>query len=168
MRSVKNYPDEYVRRCLKDTDCYTGWKEELRYLLCNYEEHLIRQQSETFRNVRLNRIWKRFSRLSVEHILPQSKGSQSPLYTVEDRAFYQSKEDLEDIFVHRLGNLLFLPSHMNSQLKDKHPEDKADAYRQTRLLSAINVAGSIDNYGWNDKQTKIREKELINWILDEF
>lgn len=140
----KNYPPEYIRSCLKYKDCYNGWEEQLRYLLSHYEKYLEEQRYEKKQN-----IWTEPAKLSVEHILPQSKG------------------DEED--VHRLGNLLLLPPDINSQLKDKSPEEKANGYRQTGLLSAIQVAEVIEDCGeWNVMLIHDREEALIDWILEEW
>ena len=87
----------------EEPDCYERWQEELRYLLCRYEEYLAAQQGQTFNNQQWNRIWEKSASDSIEHILPQSKGSQEPTDTD---------------FVHRLGNLLLLPPRLNSELSD--------------------------------------------------
>ena len=133
-----------------NTDCYNAWEDELRYVLCRYEEHLAEQRGQTFDNEQWNRIWQESAANSIEHILPQSKGSQS------------------GIFVHRLGNLLLLPPRLNSTLGDKDPKEKADDYRQTGLLSAGDVAKTICEHGWDEAQIETREDEITEWIYNEF
>jgi len=87
---------------------------------------------------------------SIEHILPQSKGSQEP--TDAD-------------FVHRLGNLLLLPPRLNSELSDKEPIDKACRYQQTGLLIAAEVAQTIQGKGeWERSQIEEREQKIREWI----
>ena len=137
-----------------NADCYNGWEDELRYVLCRYEEHLAEQLGQTFDNEQWNRIWQESASNSIEHILPQSKGSQ-----------YRSQTS---IFVHRLGNLLLLPPRLNSTLGDKDPQAKADDYRQTGLLSAGDVAETICKHGWDEAQIEIREDEITTWIYDQF
>lgn len=139
---------------LWDTDCYNGWEAELRYLLCRYEEHLAAQRGQTFDNEQWNRIWQESAAHSIEHILPQSQGSQ---FSFGNR-----------IFIHRLGNLLLLPPRLNSTLGDKTPTEKADAYRQTGLLSAVDVAQTIQKDGWDEPEIETRESELLSWILQEY
>ena len=139
---------------LWDTDCYNGWEAELRYLLCRYEEHLAAQRGQTFDNEQWNRIWQESAANSIEHILPQSQGSQ---FSFGNR-----------IFIHRLGNLLLLPPRLNSTLGDKTPTEKADAYRQTGLLSAVDVAQTIQKDGWDEPEIETRESELLSWILQEY
>ena len=55
-----------------------------------------------------------------------------------------------------------------STLGDKYPQEKADDYRQTGLLSAGDVAEMICKHGWDEAQIEIREDELTTWIYDEF
>ena len=137
-----------------NTDCYNGWEDELRYVLCRYEEHLAKQRGQTFDNEQWNRIWQESAANSIEHILPQSKGSQHSWQ--------------KGVFVHRLGNLLLLPPRLNSTLGGKDPQEKADDYRQTGLLSAGDVAKTICKYGWDETQIEIREDEITEWIYNEF
>ena len=139
---------------LRNVDCYNGWEAELRYVLCRYEEHLAEQRGQTFDNEQWNRIWQESAANSIEHILPQSKGSQN---------IWQ-----EGIFVHRLGNLLLLPPRLNSTLGGKDPQEKADDYQGTGLLSAVDVAKTIQEYGWGEAEIKSREDEITEWIYDEF
>ena len=132
---------------------YEGWEPELRYLLFRYEEHLTAQRGQKITNEQWDRLWTDSAVNSIEHIHPQSSGSQKPL---------SGKQT--GIFVHRLGNLLLLPPNENSQLGDKNPKDKADTYRGTGLLSAIEVAQTIQQNGWGVDQVEEREERLIKWI----
>ena len=113
---------ESALRQLENSNCYEGWEDELRYLLFRYEENLAEQQGQTFDNEQWDRIWQRSAAQSIEHILPQSRGSQEPL------------ENQEGVFVHRLGNLLLLRPGLNSQLNDLEPEAKVDKYIRTGLF----------------------------------
>ena len=149
-----DYTIEEVYDQVWNTDCYNGWEDELRYVLYRYEEHLAEQLGQTFDNEQWNRIWQESAANSIEHILPQSKGSQ-----------YSRQEG---IFVHRLGNLLLLPPRLNSTLGDKDPKEKAEDYRQTGLLSAGNVAEMICKHGWDEAQIEIREDKITEWIYNEF
>lgn len=139
------------------TNWYEGWETELRYLLFRYEEHLAKQLGQRFDNEQWRRIWEDSPSRSIEHIFPQSKGSQEPL-----------RDSQEGIYVHRLGNLLLLPPGLNSKLGNKDPEDKAPCYRQTGLFSAADVARTIDEYGWEADQIKEREQRMITWIREKW
>ena len=143
---IKFHPHEL----LCNTNCYEGWQKELRYLLCHYEEYLSAQQGQQFSNEQWNRIWEKSAASSIEHILPQSKSSQI------------------NSSVHRLGNLLLLPSGMNSELGDKDPEEKADDYNQFGFFDAKKVAQTIKNHGWTDEQIEEREEEIIGWVAMEW
>ena len=153
----KNYSFDSVQDQLTNTNCYEGWEDELRYLLFRYEEYLVEQQGQGFSNEQWNRIWQASAAQSIEHIQPQSKGSHEPL-----------EADEEGVFVHRLGNLLLLPPNLNSQLSDKDPEEKADAYINTGLLIAKEVGQKIKQSGWGPEQIEEREKQLIKWIQCEW
>lgn len=139
---------------LINMDCYSKWKEELRYLLYRYEEYLSRERGQTFTNDQWNRIWEASASNSIEHILPQSKGSQQ---------LYQ-----DGIFVHQIGNLLLLPPGLNSKLRDKDPVDKVKAYRKIGLHIAVDVAETISNNEWNDENIKKRGEEIQNWVIEEY
>ena len=141
----------------EDINWYEGWETELRYLLFRYEEHLAEQQGQRFDNEQWRRIWEDSPSRSIEHIFPQSKGSQVPL-----------KAGQEGIFVHRLGNLLLLEPGLNSTLGDKDPEVKAPCYRQTGLFSARDVAQTIGEQGWGAGQIKERERRMIEWIREKW
>ena len=144
------YTIDEVAEQLSYADCYTKWKEELRYVLYRYEEHLAEQRGQTFDNEQWNRIWQESAANSIEHILPQSRGKQNGWQ------------------VHRLGNLLLLPPPLNSGLGDKDPQAKVDDYRRTGLFIAAEVADMIQEYGWGEAEIKSREDEITEWIYDEF
>ena len=142
------YTMDDIGDSLCNKDCYTKWKEELRYLLCRYEEHLAEERGQRFSNEQWNRIWEESAAKSIEHILPQSKGSES--------------------LVHRLGNLLLLPPGLNSELGDKDPKAKVDDYQRTGLLIARDVAETIQKEGWSEVEIETRENELLTWIFREY
>ena len=152
----KDHDIESALRNLRDSNCYEGWQDELRYLLYRYEEHLAEQQDQKFRNEQWNRIWQVSAAQSIEHILPQSRGSQEPL------------ENQEGVFVHRLGNLLLLSPGLNSALRDREPIAKVNDYRKTGLLIAAEIAQTIERNGWGIEQIKRREQQLLNWIRSDF
>ena len=150
-----DYTEVEIYKRLRDEDCYTKWKEELRYLLCRYEEHLAEKRGQRFSNEQWSRIWEESAANSIEHILPQSKGSQ-----------FKWKQGSS--FVHTLGNLLLLPPRLNSKLRDKDPEAKVDAYQRTGLLIAGDVAETIQKEGWGEVEIETREEEILEWIFREY
>lgn len=144
---------EWAVEQLKNENCYEGWEEELRYLLYEYEQHLAEQQGQNFSNEQWSRIWEASASDSIEHILPQSKGSNERI-----------KEGEEGIFVHRLGNLLLLPPGLNSKLGDSDPIEKSEAYKNTGLLCAVEVANKMQKEGWGVEQVEEREKRILDWV----
>lgn len=153
----KDRNTESAARQLKNSNCYRRWEDELRYLLFRYEKYLVEQQGQTLSDKEWNLIWHTSAAQSIEHIQPQSKGSQEPL-----------EANGKGIFVHRLGNLLLLPPNVNSKLSDKDPEEKADSYINTGLLIAKEVGQTIKQSGWSTEQIEEREKQLIEWIQCEW
>lgn len=141
----------------ENTNWYEGRETELRYLLFRYEEHLAEQRGQQFDNEQWRRIWEDSPARSIEHIFPQSKGSQDPL-----------RDDQEGIYVHRLGNLLLLPPETNSKLGNKDPEEKTSYYRQNGFFSAADVAQTIETQGWGNDQIKEREQRMIAWIREKW
>ena len=137
-------------------NCYTRWSEELRYLLYRYEEHLAKQKGVSLNNVQWKCIWDDSAANSIEHILPQSSGSQEPLDPGQ-----------EGVFVHRLGNLMLLPPEDNSTAGSQEPKAKVNIYRGTRLLVAEEVAETIKKEeNWDIEQIQAREQRLMKWITE--
>ena len=144
-----NFDIDVAYDLLYNVDCYNKWEQELRYLLCRYEEHLVKERGQTFSNEQWNRIWQESPSRSIEHISPQSS--------------YRNYDHR-----HRLGNLLILPPRLNSQLRDKSPELKADDYQRTGLLIAADVAETIKKDGWGQEEIEHRTGDILHWISSEY
>lgn len=143
---------------IEKPNCYRRWEEELRYLLYRYEEHLAEQQRQSLNRRNWNDIWEDSASRSIEHILPQSRGSQEPLDSSQ-----------EGVFVHRLGNLLLLPPDDNSRAGGQEPKAKTNVYRGTKLLIAEEVAETIEEKdGWDIEQIEERERRLMGWIQEKW
>ena len=147
------FPVAEAVKNLRATDCYTGWGEELRYFFHRYEECLARKAGQNFNNEQWNRIWESSAADSIEHIRPQSWWASIGL-------------EPDYVEMHRLGNLLILPPKLNSKLKDKSPNEKADDYGKTGLLLAQQVADRLQD--WSFDATKERENALLEWALQEW
>lgn len=141
----KKFPIEEAVKSLRNADCCNGWAHELRYFMFRYEEHLTREAGNNFQNEQWERIWEANPSKSIEHIFPKNKAS--------------------DDVKHVLGNLMMLPPKLNSKLQDKEPRQKFEAYRQTGLLSAVEVASTSR---WSKKAVREREKNLLRWATDEW
>ena len=141
----------------ENPNCYVGWEEELHYLLFCYEKHLAEQTGQNLSQEQWNRIWQESAAKSIEHILPQSKGSQEPL-----------EEGEAGIYVHRLGNLLLLPLGDNSRLSNNDPEEKVTSYEDSGFFIARDVAKTIRHCGWGTEQIEERERKILEWARDEW
>ncbi len=143
-----------VVKNLYNKDCYKDWSEELRYLLYRYEEHLAEKGGQKINEGMWNRIWEVDPSKSIEHIFPQSRGSDSPT--------------TNGLYVHRLGNLVMLPPGVNSKLRDLLPNQKAETYAKQGLLQAIEVSKLIAKRKWNREVAQKRERRLIRWATKEW
>jgi hypothetical protein len=143
-----------VIKKLYNKDCYKDWSEELRYFLYRYEEHLAQKAGQKINEGMWNRIWEVDPSKSIEHIFPQSRGSDSPT--------------TNGLYVHRLGNLVMLPPGVNSKLRDLLPNQKADTYAKQGLLQAIEVSKLIAKRKWNREAAQKRERRLIRWATQEW
>lgn len=143
---------------IEKPNCYRRWEEELRYLLYRYEEHLAEQKGLSLNNAQWQCIWDDTASNSIEHILPQSNGSQEPLDPGQ-----------EGVFVHRLGNLMLLPPDDNSSAGDQEPKAKVNVYQRSNLLIVNEVVKTIEKQdGWGIEQIEVREQRLIKWIKEKW
>lgn len=140
------FPIDRAIENLRKANCYTEWQEELRYFYFRYEEHLARKAGQIFDNEQWNRIWIANAADSIEHMMPQSAGS--------------------DELVHRLGNLVLLPPKLNSKLGAKKPKEKRADYEQTGLFIAQEAAGFLGH--WTARAIKTREEALLDWARQEW
>ena len=140
------YTIEFAVKSLRNSNCYEGWADELRYFMSRYEEYLAKEDDLNFKNEQWEKIWAESPSKSIEHIWPQSKAP--------------------DNVKHTLGNLMLLPPNLNSKLRDKPPKEKREAYRQTGLLIAEKVA-SVSRR-WSRKTVKERESEILKWAAVEW
>jgi hypothetical protein len=53
-------------------DRYSGWQEELRYLMFQYDEYLSRKAGSAINATEWNKIWAQDPSKSIKHIEPQS------------------------------------------------------------------------------------------------
>ena len=143
-----NYPISAAIDSLRGVNFYEGREDELRYFMFRYEEFLAHKQGLNYRNEQWNKIWLQSPARSIEHIWAQSK----------------APDDIR----HTIGNLVLLPPQLNSTLQDKHPKEKAEAYRKTGLLIAEEVAELVEEGRWSKKSVKHRETALLKWAASEW
>jgi hypothetical protein len=150
----EDFPIDAVVEKLQNQDCYQGWTEELRYFFFRHDEHLAEEAGLVLNAAQWNKIWADEPSKSVEHIYPQSQGSEDPAS--------------KGIFVHRLGNLMMLPPGVNSKLQDDSPKEKSSTYNSCGLLGAIQVGKLIKSDKWNRTAIEKRERQLIKWAASEW
>ena len=127
-----DYPIAQAIQYRRGGDCYDGWTDELRYIFFRYEEQLARKENSEVTNLQWEHVWASDASRSIEHIRPQS----------------EAPEDIR----HTLGNLMLLPPRLNSRLQDRPPQEKAEAYRSTGFLHAIEVSDMLQSSpGWSKR-----------------
>jgi hypothetical protein len=131
---------DWAVESIRNTNCYEGWEEELRYLMYRYEED---HTDSHLTNEQWSRIWEESASHSIEHIQAQETGAK---------------------FIHRLGNLMLLPPGLNGKLNAKKPIEKVDDYRATGLYGANEVAKIIETSGWKLAQVEEREERILDWV----
>ena len=153
--------NDAIRELRDRADCFTNWRDDLRFFMYRREEYLVRKkQKERRSGVRhkerdnnWSAIWAAKSSRSIEHIFPQKTAPND--------------------FKHRLGNLMLLPPEVNSGLQVTPPMDKRQAYRDTGLLIADEVAGLLDGLKaegkeWGEEAVEKRGEDLLRWAETEW
>ena len=143
---------------LRNTDCYDGWEESLRYFLYARERWLDEQSGRPVPSAHWNKIWQKSASSTIEHILPQSPDIDGAWAGM----LRASGVEAESV-CHRLGNLVLLPKPLNSQASNSDFSVKRETYRQTGLAITDEIA-SHDS--WGLEQIEARENELIEWAAE--
>lgn len=145
----KDFPIDQAVEALRNTNCYEGWGDELRYFMFKYEAYLSKQSKKPFSEDQWEQIWMASPSDSIEHIWAQSSALEK--------------------HKHRLGNLVLLSPKWNSKLGAKPVKEKLEPYRETGLLVAGRVAKMIEKHGvWKKTQIDEREEDLLKWAATEW
>lgn len=152
--------DDAVKAGLIGKDIYDESPEACRYLLWNYEEHLAKSAGTNATIDEHDRaaIWKLRAVDSLEHIHPQNPGSAdgwSGKLVDSDGLVHPINEE-----VGRIGNLLLMPSPLNSTAKTHSFADKKRIYAQHNLRSVREVCARED---WNLAEITTRETAIVEW-----
>lgn len=110
--SLKSYWDEWYWR-----------REDTRYVLFRYEEHLAAKAGGLINASEWNKIWATDPAKSIEHVKPQHS---------------------EVGYLHNLGNLTMLPPGVNSSLGGCTPDEKADTYIECGLRGTAAIGREIN------------------------
>lgn len=152
----KAYPINQAIQEMKNSDRYNGWENDLRYFLYRYEESLCKKQGGDISNEMWEQIWGKSATTTIEHIHPQS--SSKNWYGKLGRGRNQLERN-----VHRIGNLILLPPHINSQAGQKPFAKKKDIYQDNFLRMHGEVIKCRD---WNKERINKREKVLLDWAKE--
>lgn len=141
------------------------WPEEARYILWRYEEHLAAKvgKGATIDPQERYKIWKLNASDSLEHIFPQNPQQNGPWKGKMKRAGGRS-QPIED-HVHRIGNLLLLPTPLNSEASRKSFAEKKVLYARHHLRQIDKVTSLED---WTLDSIEARENEIIEFVKTEW
>ena len=139
----KNYPieqavDEFKKNVEYDED-------DVRYILFKYDTHLGKKMGLNSISRHWETIWAEPPNATIEHISP--------------------RKDKQD-YMQRFGNLLILPSGINSKLNHTPVNEKGEMYMNTGLLIAKEVVERLDD--WNESAVDERENRIFEWIQKEW
>jgi hypothetical protein len=129
-----------------------------RYLLWNYEEHLAQESGSgaTFDEHERAAIWKERASDSIEHVFPQTPG---PGWEGKMKLPGQPEQTIHNN-VGRIGNLILLPTALNSEAKARPFSEKKVLYERHRLRMIAEVVAKED---WTLEQIEEREKAIAAW-----
>jgi uncharacterized protein with ParB-like and HNH nuclease domain len=108
-----------------------------------------------------NTVFAGFTKLSIEHILPQNPSEKSQwveLFTEEDRKN----------MTHNLGNLVLLSRSKNSSLGRKDFSEKKELYFSASVSVFPNSVRVMKHEIWNPALLQDRHKILINKVLEHY
>lgn len=150
------YPIDQAIQEMKNSDRYEGWENDLRYFLYRYEEYLCKKQKGQISNEMWEQIWSKSAVTTIEHIHPQSPSNNW------SGKLGRGRNQLEKN-VNRIGNLLLLPPHINSQAGQKTFAEKKKIYKSNFLRMHAEVIKCRD---WNKDHINKREKVLLDWASE--
>ena len=157
----EDYSADKAAEQLKQQDCYDNWTDELRYFLRRYEEYLCNEQGCTISEDTWKAIWNSSSSKTIEHICPQRFETQASW-----NKKLGTKKDYIQKQINRIGNLVLLPSSINSKIGNKSFAEKKEIYEVHRQLKMLDEIIRLDD--WNSETLEEREDKLIEWAKLEW
>lgn len=158
----KDYPIATAVAELKGKPWYRDYKDQLKYVLFRYEEHLAKQNGTQISAQVWSQIWSDTPSKTIEHIYPETYTSK--LQTNWPNPKVTCQEEL-DTFVHNIGNLTLLPPGLNSSLGQKPFRDKKAEYKRYGLRITDDV---VKKRSWKKKDIEAREQDILNFIQTEW
>jgi hypothetical protein len=134
-----------------------------RYLLWNYEEHLAQSSGPgaTFDEQERTTIWKQRASDSIEHVFPQTPG---PGWEGKMQIPGQPEEAIQHN-VGRIGNLILLPTVLNSEAQARPFREKKELYARHQLRMISEITARED---WGLESINEREEIIANWAKNRW
>jgi len=148
-----------IGRILKEEKTYGVWNQELRYFLYHYEMELSRKNSDYFSQKDWDIIWSKNIENTIEHIYPQ-----------QDTDKWKGKVPRnKDHYRHVIGNLILLPTKLNSKASNDDFKTKVDIYNSTDIKAAKEVGqlySDWDFHSINDRTDHLIKFAQSFWSID--
>lgn len=151
--------DDAVKEGLIGKNFYES-ADACRYLLWNYEEFLASSAGSgaTYDEQERSAIWKQRASDSIEHLFPQNPDSSGP-WSGKMRRPDGTIEAVEN-HVGRIGNLVLLPSALNSEAKARAFDNKKNIYEKHNLRMFREIC---DKPYWTLSEINDRDAKIASW-----
>ncbi|MDR0611239.1 MAG: DUF262 domain-containing HNH endonuclease family protein [Planctomycetaceae bacterium] len=131
---------------LKNINFYEGVKKYSKFILGKIEENRTKV-AVNFRD----------SRISIEHIMPQT------LSNSWKNELGENNENVHKQYLHNIGNLIL--TEFNGEIGNKSFTDKKDKLNKSSLNFRLDV---INRDSWNERDIKEHQENMISWLLETF
>lgn len=150
--------DLIAEQIYRDSDCYTSWEKELRYLLYKYEQYLVNQSNSNLNEVSWSNIWNNTPHKTIEHIMPQTMN-----------LFWKGKvgsgKDKYQNTINRIGNFTLLPGNKNSELSNSAFEEKKSVYKKSNLNIMQSIISEKD---WDSITIDKRSRLIADFVKEHW
>jgi len=148
-----------IGRILKEEKSYGIWNSELRYFLYHYEKELSKNQNFYFSEKNWDVIWSKNIDNTIEHIYPQQDSDNWKGKVIKNKDYYR----------HVLGNLILLPSRLNSKASNSDFKTKVEIYNSSDINAAKEIGQLYSD--WDYQKINTRTEHLIKfaqsfWSID--
>lgn len=136
--------------------------QELNIFYIKYEEELKKQKKCRKDYI----LWKDYDKLSVEHIYPQTPGSDWGGLNTEISGKITKRIDRkikQKIVVNSLGNLTLLKFSENSSASNGSWQKKREIYNRNENKS-YDLANIVSNENWNIDVIEARGKKMLQFL----
>ncbi|WP_438312439.1 HNH endonuclease family protein [Sporosarcina sp. FA9] len=138
-----------IGRILKEEKSYGIWNQELRYFLYQYEKELSKTDNYYFSERNWDVIWSKNIENTIEHIYPQQDSDEWKGKVLRNKDHYR----------HVIGNLILLPTKLNSKASNFCFKTKLDIYNSSDINAAKEIGHKYSD--WNYNSINDRTESLI-------